>query len=48
MTVDFAATYDAGVLVLHERDDLGAKLCFEYSPQREPFPNASSSATRRR
>jgi len=37
VTVDFAATYDAGVLVLHERDDLWAKLCFEYSPQREPM-----------
>jgi uncharacterized protein len=37
VTADFAATYDAGVLVLHERDDLWAKLCFEYSPQREPM-----------
>ena len=37
MTVDFAATYDAGVLVLYERDDLWAKLCFERSPQGEPM-----------
>jgi uncharacterized protein len=37
VTVDFAATYDAGVLVLHEREDLWAKLCFEYSPQRQPM-----------
>jgi len=35
VTVDFAATYDAGVLVLYERDDLWAKLCFELSPQGE-------------
>lgn len=37
VTVDFAATYDAGVLMLHESDDVWAKLCFEYSPQREPM-----------
>ena len=37
VTVDFAATYDAGVLMLHERDDVWAKLCFEYSPQGEPM-----------
>jgi regulation of enolase protein 1 (concanavalin A-like superfamily) len=37
MTVDFAAAYDAGVLVLYERDDLWAKLCFELSPQGEPM-----------
>jgi len=36
VTVDFAATYDAGVLRIHERDDLWAKLCFEYSPQGHP------------
>jgi regulation of enolase protein 1 (concanavalin A-like superfamily) len=34
--VDFASTYDAGVLQLREKDDLWAKLCFEYSPQQEP------------
>jgi uncharacterized protein len=37
VTVDFAGTYDAGVLVVHESDDIWAKLCFEYSPQREPM-----------
>jgi hypothetical protein len=36
VTVEFASTYDAGVLFVHERDDLWAKLCFEYSPQRQP------------
>ena len=36
VAVDFASTYDAGVLLLMERDDLWAKLCFEYSPQQEP------------
>ena len=37
VTVDFAATYDAGVLCLYAGDDVWAKLCFEYSPQREPM-----------
>ena len=37
VTVDFAATYDAGVLVLYANEDLWAKLCFEYSPQHEPM-----------
>lgn len=37
VTVDFAATYDAGVLVLYAGDTVWAKLCFEYSPQREPM-----------
>ena len=37
VTVDFAATYDAGVLVLYASDSVWAKLCFEYSPQREPM-----------
>ena len=37
VTVDFAGTYDAGVLVLYESDGVWAKLCFEYSPQREPM-----------
>jgi uncharacterized protein len=37
VTVDFAATYDAGVLCLYAGDDAWAKLCFEYSPQREPM-----------
>ena len=37
VTVDFAGTYDAGVLVVHESDRLWGKLCFEFSPQREPM-----------
>ncbi len=37
VTVDFAGTFDAGVLVVYESDDVWAKLCFEYSPQREPM-----------
>lgn len=36
VTVDFASTYDAGVLMLYDRADLWAKLCFEYSPQQQP------------
>lgn len=37
LTVDFAKTYDAGVLVVYASDSVWAKLCFEYSPQREPM-----------
>ncbi len=37
VTVDFASTYDAGVLAIYERDDCWAKVCFEYSPQRQPM-----------
>lgn len=37
VTVGFASTYDAGVMLVHLRDDLWAKLCFEYSPQGEPM-----------
>jgi uncharacterized protein len=33
--VDFASTFDAGALHVRTRDDLWAKLCFEYSPQRQ-------------
>lgn len=36
ITVDFAATYDAGVLRIHERNDVWAKACFEYSPHGQP------------
>jgi uncharacterized protein len=36
VAVDFASTYDAGVLLLMEKDDVWAKLCFEFSPQKEP------------
>jgi regulation of enolase protein 1 (concanavalin A-like superfamily) len=37
VTVEFASTFDAGVLLLYERDDLWTKLCFEYSPQKQPM-----------
>ena len=37
VTVDFAATYDAGVLALHAGDTLWAKLCFERSPEGTPM-----------
>jgi uncharacterized protein len=36
VTVDFASTYDAGVLFVYEHDTLWAKLCFEFSPQHQP------------
>jgi uncharacterized protein len=35
--VAFASTFDAGALLVHVRDDLWAKLCFEYSPQGQPM-----------
>jgi regulation of enolase protein 1 (concanavalin A-like superfamily) len=37
VTVDFAATYDAGVLVVRASERVWAKLCFEYSPDGEPM-----------
>lgn len=37
VTVNFASTFDAGVLMLYERDDLWTKMCFEYSPQNQPM-----------
>jgi regulation of enolase protein 1 (concanavalin A-like superfamily) len=37
VTVVFAATYDAGVLVLYTHERSWAKLCFEYSPQGQPM-----------
>ena len=37
VAVDFAATFDAGVLQVRESDSLWAKLCFEYSPQGQPM-----------
>jgi hypothetical protein len=36
VTVDLAATYDAGALLLHAHDRAWAKLCLEYSPQGRP------------
>ncbi len=35
--VNFASTFDAGVIQLRVRDDLWAKLGFEYSPAGEPM-----------
>jgi uncharacterized protein len=37
VTVDFAATFDAGVLMLHTDERNWAKLCFELSPDRMPM-----------
>lgn len=37
VTVNFASIFDAGVLLLYEREDLWTKLCFEYSPQHKPM-----------
>lgn len=37
VTVQFAGTFDAGVLALWADDHRWAKLCFEYSPQRQPM-----------
>ncbi|WP_173070157.1 DUF1349 domain-containing protein [Phytohabitans houttuyneae] len=37
VTVDFAATYDAGVLLLWADERHWGKLCFEYSPAGEPM-----------
>ena len=35
--VDFNATFDAGVLLLWADEENWAKLCFEYSPDKEPM-----------
>jgi regulation of enolase protein 1 (concanavalin A-like superfamily) len=35
--VDFAGTYDAGALLVWMDDRTWAKLCLEYSPQRQPM-----------
>lgn len=37
VTVGFAGTYDAGTLFVFAYDTLWAKLCFEYSPQKQPM-----------
>jgi uncharacterized protein len=37
VTVGFAATYDAGVLLLWAGERRWAKLCFEFSPDGEPM-----------
>lgn len=36
VTVGFASTFDAGVLLLYAAERRWAKLCFEYSPQNTP------------
>ncbi|MBN2085278.1 MAG: DUF1349 domain-containing protein [Anaerolineales bacterium] len=35
--VGFGAAFDAGTIQIRVRDDLWAKLCFEYSPQGNPM-----------
>jgi regulation of enolase protein 1 (concanavalin A-like superfamily) len=37
VTANFAATFDAGVLMLHADERTWAKLCFELSPDRRPM-----------
>ena len=37
VTVDFRATFDAGVLLLWASERTWAKLCFEFSPDRRPM-----------
>lgn len=37
VTVDFANTFDAGVLLVYAHERHWAKLCFELSPQRVPM-----------
>lgn len=37
VTVAFASTFDAGVLLLWTGEQHWAKLCFEYSPDKEPM-----------
>jgi hypothetical protein len=39
VSVEFASTFDAGVLQIRaaDRAEIGAKLCFEYSPQGQPM-----------
>jgi regulation of enolase protein 1 (concanavalin A-like superfamily) len=36
VTVGFASTFDAGVLLLHLSERRWAKLCYEFSPQSKP------------
>jgi regulation of enolase protein 1 (concanavalin A-like superfamily) len=37
VSVDFEATFDAGVLILYAEERRWAKLCFELSPDRRPM-----------
>ena len=41
VTVGFASTFDAGVLMLHVSDSVWAKLCFEYSPRASRWSSPS-------
>lgn len=36
VSVEFATTFDAGVMVLYGDRESWAKLCFEFSPQKQP------------
>jgi uncharacterized protein len=35
--VNFVSDFDAGLILIYERKNLWAKLCFEYSPQQQPM-----------
>jgi regulation of enolase protein 1 (concanavalin A-like superfamily) len=37
VTVQFASMFDAGALIVYADDQRWAKLCFEYSPQKQPM-----------
>ncbi len=37
VAVEFATTFDAGTLTVFGSDERWAKLCFEFSPQRQPM-----------
>lgn len=37
VSVEFLATFDAGVLFVYENENTWAKLCFEFSPQGSPM-----------
>ena len=37
VSVAFGSTFDAGTIQIRDKDDLWAKLCFEYSPQGHPM-----------
>ena len=37
VTMDFQGTFDAGVLVIYQSETSWAKLCFEYSPNKDPM-----------
>jgi uncharacterized protein len=37
VTMNFNGTFDAGVLVVYQHETSWAKLCFEYSPNKDPM-----------